>query len=84
MFLGKRAAIMLNPLSLLAAPYIVGEPFPFPIAFTDQVRIGRYLRTENMEELHVYLYLYSPYQALFRSFRAPSIRRRAVDQRAAG
>lgn len=80
MFPGKRAAIMLNPLSLLAAPYIVGEPFPFPIAFTGQVRIGRYLRTENMEEL--YVYLYSP--GSLSLFSTSSIPRRAVDQRAAG
>lgn len=82
MFPGKRAAIMLNPLSLLAAPYIVGEPFPFPIAFADQVRIGRYLRTENTEELYVYLYLYSP--GSLSLFSTSSIPRRAVDQRAAG
>lgn len=31
------------------------EPLPFPIGFTDQVRIGRCLCTENMEEL-MYLY----------------------------
>lgn len=31
------------------------KPLPFSIAFTDQVRIGRYLRTENMEELYLYI-----------------------------
>lgn len=55
MFPGKRAAIMLNPLSLPTEAIYRREPLPFPIGFTDQARIGRCLRTENMEEL-MYLY----------------------------